>query len=64
MLFGVGVSCRILYFVISYLCVSCNGSFTSLSFTCYVVSFGRAALFKRDTPWAFNIIISLFLPLT
>ena len=49
MLFGVGVSCRILYSIGSYLYVSCSGSITSvgeekeliclLSFTCnYVVS--------------------------
>ena len=30
MLFGVGVSCRILYFIVIYLYVSCNGSITSV----------------------------------
>ena len=30
MLFGVGVSCRILYSIASYLYVSCNGSITSV----------------------------------
>ena len=30
MLFGVGVSCRILYSIVSYLYVSCSGSFTSV----------------------------------
>ena len=29
MLFGVGVSCRILYSIVSYLYVSCSGSVTS-----------------------------------
>ena len=55
MLFGVSVSCRILYFIVSYLYVSCSGSITSigeeranflLSFTCnYVVSVRRGFLF-------------------
>ena len=50
MLFEVGVSCRILYSIVSYLYVSCSGSMTLvgkereilflLSFTCnYAVSF-------------------------
>ena len=30
MLFGVGVSCSILYSIVSYLYVSCNGSITSV----------------------------------
>ena len=30
MLFGVGVSCRILYSIVSYLYISCNGSITSV----------------------------------
>ena len=30
MLFGVGVSCRILYFIVSYLCVSCSGSISAV----------------------------------
>ena len=30
MLFGVGVSCRILYSIVSYLYVSCSGSATSV----------------------------------
>ena len=30
MLFGVGVSCRILYFIVSYLYESCSGSITSV----------------------------------
>ena len=30
MLFGVGVSCLVLYFIISYLYVSCGGSITSV----------------------------------
>ena len=30
MLFGVGVSCRILYSIASYLYVSCSGSITSV----------------------------------
>ena len=30
MLFGVGVSCRILYSIFSYLYVSCSGSITSV----------------------------------
>ena len=49
MVFEVGFSCRILYSIISHICVSCSGSITSvgeekkliclLSFTCkYVVS--------------------------
>ena len=44
MFFGVGVSCRILYSIVSYLYVSCSGLITSeliclLSFTCnYVLS--------------------------
>ena len=29
-LFGVGISCRILYFIVSYLYVSCSGSNTSI----------------------------------
>ena len=51
MLFGGGVSCRILYSIVSYLYVNCSGSITSagerdliclLSFTCnYVVSVRR-----------------------
>ena len=50
MLFAVGVSCRILYSMVSYLYLSCNGScnylgweereLSLLSFTCnYVVSY-------------------------
>ena len=30
MLFGVGVSCRILYAIVSYLFVSCSGSISSV----------------------------------
>ena len=30
MLFGVGVSCRIFSFIVSYLYVSCSGSVTSV----------------------------------
>ena len=56
MLFGVGVSCRILYYIVSLLYVICKGSITSvgeereliclLSFTCkYVVSVRRGFLF-------------------
>ena len=56
MLFGVGVSCRILYSIVSYLYISCSGSITSvgeerelaclLSFTCnYVVPVRRGFLF-------------------
>ena len=30
MLFGVGVSCRFLYSIVSYLYVSCSGSITSV----------------------------------
>ena len=30
MLFGVGVSCRVLYSIVSCLCVSCSGSITSV----------------------------------
>ena len=56
MLFGVGVSCRILYSIGSDLYVSCSGSITSvgeerelifpLLFTCnYVVSVRRGFLF-------------------
>ena len=57
MLFGVGVTCRILYSIVSYLYVSCSGSITSvvaeereliclLSFTCnYVVFVRRGFLF-------------------
>ena len=47
MFYGVGVSCRISYSIISYLYVSCSGSITSdgeeraslsaISFTCYYV---------------------------
>ena len=53
--FGVGVSCRILYSIVSYSYVSCSGTITSvgeeranflLSFTCnYVVSVWRGFLF-------------------
>ena len=76
MLFGVCVSCRILYSIVSVLYVSCSGSITSVeevrpnfsaSFTCnYVVSVRRgflflwAALFYCGTHWAFHIIILLF----
>ena len=55
MLFGVGVSCRILYSFVSYLYVSCSGSITSvgkgdliclLLVTCnYVVSVRGGFLF-------------------
>ena len=50
MLFGVGVSCRILFSFVGYLYVSCSGSITSvgeeLSFTCnYVVSARRGFFF-------------------
>ena len=55
MIFGVGVSCRILYSIISYLYISCSGSITLvgdkeliylLSFSCnYVVSVQRGFLF-------------------
>ena len=31
MLFGVGVSCRILYFIVCYLHISCSGSITSVA---------------------------------
>ena len=30
MLFGVGVSCRILYSIVNYLYISCSGSITSV----------------------------------
>ena len=52
--FGVGVSCRILYSIVSYLCVSCSGSITwvregraNLSAIVYsfVVSVRRGCLF-------------------
>ena len=52
MLFGVGVSCRILYSIVSYLYVSCSGSITLVveertKFTCnYVVSVRRGFLFR------------------
>ena len=74
MLFGVGVSCRILYSIVNYfIYVSCSGSITSvgeereliclLSFTfTYVVSVRRGFLFLlvlwKGTPWTFHIIIS------
>ena len=55
MLIGVGVSWRFSYSIVSYLCVSCSGSITSVgkeaatfpvSFTCnYVVSIRRCFLF-------------------
>ena len=50
MLFGVGVSCRILYSFVSYLCISDSGSITSLggreiSFTCKNVVSVRRDLF-------------------
>ena len=55
MLFGVGLSCRTLYSIVSYLYVSCSGSITSvakerakclLPFTCnYVVSVRTGFLF-------------------
>ena len=35
MLFGVDVSCRILYSIVSYLYVSCSGSITSVGEECY-----------------------------
>ena len=60
MLFGVGVSCRILYSIVSYLYVSCSGSITSvgkrgliclLSFTCnYVVSVRKGS----SSSWCFG----------
>ena len=52
--FGVGVSCRVLYFFVRNLYLSCSGSITSvgeeiiclLLFTCnYVVSVWRGFLF-------------------
>ena len=58
--FGVGVSCRILYSIVSYLYVSCSGSIISvgeeliclLSFTCnYVVSVRRGFFFL----WMFGM---------
>ena len=75
MSFGVGFSCHILYFIFSYLCVSCSGFITSvgeereliclLLFTCnYVVSA------RRGFPWVlgmgFVIVLrhSLGLPYT
>ena len=56
MFFGVGVSCRILYYFVDYSYVSCNGSITSVGeerdylcvivITCnYVVSVRRDFLF-------------------
>ena len=73
MLFGVGVQCRILYSIVSYLYVSCSGSITSvgeeranLSAIVYFLfgevsssswCLGWAALFYSGTPCAFQIII-------
>ena len=61
--FGVGVSCRILYSFIGYLYVSGSGSVTSVGeereliclqlFTCnYVVSFGEVSSPSRCLGWA------------
>ena len=67
MLFGVGVSCRILYSIVSYLYVRCSGSIISvreegayLSATISLLLCGfcserfplpLCALFYCDTPW-------------
>ena len=73
MLFGVGVSCRILYSIVSYLYdqlprLGKRELICLLSFTCIMwFMFGEfsssswclgwAALFYCGTPWAFHIII-------
>ena len=70
MFFGVGVSCRILYSIVSYLYVSFSGSITSVGEACYRLLvimwfqleevssssgyFGWAAC---GTPCAFRIIV-------
>ena len=73
MLFGVGVSCRILYSIVSYLCVGCSGSITSVGeeraylsaiFTCnYVVSVRRGFLFLMVLGMGCVIILCHYLVL-
>ena len=63
MLFGAGVSCHILYSIVSYLYVSCSGSITLL--TCdYVVSVMRGFLFLLVLGMGYVILMwhSLGLP--
>ena len=76
MLFGVGVSCRILYSIVSYLYVSCSGSISIirlgkreliclLLFMCnYLVSVRRGLLFLLVLGIGFVILLwhSLSLP--
>ena len=74
MLFGVGVSCCILYSIVNYLYVCCSGSITSvgeerticlLLFTCiYVVSLWRGFLFLLVLEMACVVLLwhSLGLP--
>ena len=58
MVFGVGVSCRILYSIVSYLNVSCSGSIASVGEERASLSgwrgssmcLGWATLFYYDTP--------------
>ena len=62
MLFGVGISCRILYSIASYLYVSCSGSITTFGeeranlsaiVTCnYVVSVRRGSSSSWCLGWA------------
>ena len=66
MLFGVGVSFRIIYSIVSYLYVSCSGSITSVGKVSYrllvimwflCLGLGWAAILHCGTPSLFNIII-------
>ena len=69
MLIGVGVSCRILYSIVSYFYVSCSISNTSvgeerviflLSFTCnYVVLFSGVSSSSWCLGWAAFFILAL-----
>ena len=76
MLFQVGVSCRILNFIVSYLYVSCSGSINAVGeeraiFFCYRLLVIMLFLFgevssslgtESGTHWAFNIfIVELFI---
>ena len=75
MLFGVGVSCRILYSIVSYSYVSCSGSITSVReeranlsaidyLKSYVVSVRRGFLFLWVLGMGYVILLwhSLSLP--
>ena len=66
MLFGVGVSCRILHSIVSYLYVSCSVSIISYGEEKasllvirrgFLFLLGWAAIFHCGFPWAFHIII-------